>query len=94
MARLRSDASECPPELSRDLDDNTERLRHAIRAGAVGADFEDGFPKYVWVRVNGRLWEARHIRGPAGTYKAYGPLEEVDLPVDANGVLETLSGRE
>lgn len=78
---LRSDAAECPPELSRSLDENTRLLRQGIEAGCVGADFEDGFPRYVWVWVGETLYEARHMRGPAGTYKAY-PLEPLEHPKD------------
>ena len=90
--RLRSDASACPPELSIDLHANTESLRRAIKLRCVGADFENGFPKYVWAWVGGKLWEARHIRGPIGTYKAYGPLELVELPTDHDGLLEAARG--
>ena len=79
--RLRSDASKCPKELS-DMDELTVALREGIRGGCVGGGFEDGFPRYVWVFLNGELWEARHIRGPVGTYKGYGPLEEVEYPTD------------
>jgi len=85
--RLRSDASECPPTLSRDLAANTEHLKRGILAGCVGRDFEDGFPKYVWVWVDGELFEARHMRGPVGTYKAY-PLERIERPMDPHGLLE------
>ena len=85
--RLRSDASECPPELSTDLAANTGHLRRGIVAGCVGRDFEDGFPRYVWVWVDGQLYEARHMRGPVGTYKAY-PLEDVERPKDSQGMLE------
>jgi hypothetical protein len=88
VPRLRSDASECPPELSNDRDANTASLRRAIQLQCVGHDFENGFPKYVWAWVKGQLWEARHIRGPVGTYKAYGPLEEVDYPMDYDGLLK------
>lgn len=85
--RLRSDASECPPDLSQDLRANTEHLKRGILAKCVGRDFEDGFPKYVWVWVDDTLYEARHIRGPMGTYKAY-PLEPVERPKDNRGLLE------
>ena len=33
-----------------------------------------------------RLYEARHINGPRGTYKAY-PLEEIEYPIDPEGRL-------
>ncbi len=44
----------------------------------------------MWVK--GELWEARHIRGPVGTYKAYGPLEPVDHPLDRDGRLDDCRG--
>ena len=87
---LRSDASECPPELTLDLESNTAALRRAIRAGCVAAHFEDGFPKYVWGRINNQLYEARHMRGPVGTYKAY-PLEELETPRDPEGRLHQMA---
>lgn len=67
---------------------NTTALCNAIQLRCVGADFENGFPKYLWAWVGGELWEARHIRGPIGAYKAYGPLEVVDFPLDHDGLLE------
>jgi len=53
----------------------------------VGKDYEDGFPRYIWVWVDGALYEARHMRGPLGTYKAY-PLELIEKPADGDGMLE------
>ena len=86
--KLRSDASECPEDLSADPESNSDRLRAAIRAGCVSPDFQEGFPKYVWVWIRGELWEARHIRGPSGTYKAYGPLDAIEYPRDPTGRLD------
>lgn len=86
---LRSDASECPPDLSLTLEANTRALHEAIIAGCVGAQFEDGFPKYVWGWIGGQLYEARHIRGPVGTYKAF-PLDAIDTIEDSQGFLGRL----
>ena len=55
-------------------------------AGCVGAQFESGFPKYVWAWIGNTLYEARHINGPHGTYKAF-PLEAVETPHDPQGRL-------
>jgi hypothetical protein len=77
---LRSDASACDPRYN-DFEPITEALRTGIRRGCIAAIFEGGFPKYVWGWLDGQLYEARHINGPQGTYKAY-PLEEVDYPKD------------
>lgn len=77
---LRSDASKCDPCYT-EFESITEVLRVGIRRGCVGAIFEGGFPKYVWGWLDGRLYEARHINGPRGSYKAY-PLEEIEYPID------------
>ena len=82
---LRSDASECDPRHT-DFQEITEVLREAIRRGCIGAIFEGSFPKYVWGWMDGQLYEARHINGPQGTYKAY-PLEDLERPKDESGLL-------
>jgi hypothetical protein len=82
---LRSDASPCDPRYT-DMDALTRALRVAITRGCIGAIFEGGFPKYVWGCMDGRLYEARHINGPQGTYKAY-MLEELERPKDDEGRL-------
>jgi hypothetical protein len=38
-----------------------------------------GYPKYVWVVLDGVVYEARHISGPQGTYKGY-ELEPAEYP--------------
>ena len=76
---LRSDASKCEPAMTRDIARNTEALREGIRRCCTSSVFEDGFPKYVWTWADNDLYEARHIRGPAGTYKGY-RLETAEMP--------------
>ena len=83
---LRSDASRCDPRLGYYVVRFTQVLGDAIRRRCVGAIFEGNFPKYVWGWLDGRLYEARHINGPQGAYKAY-PLEEVEFPQDPEGLL-------
>ena len=85
--RLRSDATPCEVERTRDVGGNTEALREGIRRGCVSGVFEGGFPKYVWTWIGDELYEARHINGPRGTCKGY-RLEKVDRPVDPKGRLE------
>jgi hypothetical protein len=82
---LRSDASPCDPRYT-DFAALTEVLREAIRRRCIGAIFEGDFPKYVWGWLDGRLYEARHINGPQGTYKGY-PLKESEYPRDLSGLL-------
>jgi hypothetical protein len=82
---LRSDASPCDPQYT-DMEAITAVLREAILRGCIGAIIEGGFPKYVWGWMDGRLYEARHINGPQGTYKAY-ELQEFERPKDDHGRL-------
>ncbi len=76
---LRSDATPCDPQIS--FKEIGEVLELAIRRRCVSSTFERGFPKYVWGWLREQLYEARHINGPAGTYKGY-PIEEVEYPRD------------
>lgn len=84
---LRSDAYCCPPALTRDVERNTQYLRMGILKECVSSTFESGFPKYVWVRMDGEVFEARHINGPEGTYKGY-RLERAQYPEDPKARLE------
>jgi hypothetical protein len=83
---LRSDATRCEPEITADVQRNTQALRAGILHGCVGEIFEGGFPKYVWTWIDGNLYEARHINGPQGTYKGY-RLERDEFPLDPDGRL-------
>jgi hypothetical protein len=87
---LRSDAARCPAQLvGEHLADGCEgltpHLRDAILLGAVGEEI-GGYPKYVWVVLDGDVYEARHINGPIGDYKGY-RLEPAEYPEDPRGVL-------
>lgn len=84
--RLRSDASKCDPALTKDLARNTRALQEGILSECVSEDFEEGFPKYVWSWLDGSVYEARHIRGPQGTYKGY-KLSDEELPEDPENKL-------
>ena len=86
---LRSDATPCDPNIERH--EIKSVLREAIRRRCVSSVFEQGFPKYVWGWLGGALYEARHINGPAGTYKGY-RLEEVEHPRDPEGRLDWGNG--
>jgi hypothetical protein len=82
---LRSDASPCDPQYT-DMEAITRVLREAITRRCIGAIIEGEFPKYVWGWLDGRLYEARHINGPQGTYKAY-ELTDLERPKDDEGRL-------
>jgi hypothetical protein len=70
-------ASECPRGWSGA--EATHALRRAIADGQVSEVWEDGFPRFVWHRDNGVTYEARHTRGPVGTFHAY-PIEAIQAP--------------
>lgn len=74
----RGDASICPRERN-DLDLVTDWLRSAIRAGSVGGPWEDDFPRYVWHREEGTVFEARLVNRGDGSYKGY-PLTRDEWP--------------
>ena len=82
---LRSDATPCDPDIS--CDHIRSALAEGIRRGCVSDAVEQGLPKYVWGWLHGDLYEARHINGPAGTYKGYKLLES-EYPRDPMGRLK------
>ena len=41
----------------------------------------------AWGWIDGRLYEARHINGPAGTYKGY-EIEKAEYPEDPENRLD------
>ena len=75
--KLRSDASACPRNL--DFDKVLSWLRQAIRARYISADFDGSFPRYVWTRVEGRVYEARLSNSGLGVYKGY-PIHDHESP--------------
>jgi hypothetical protein len=70
-------ASACPKRWSDT--EATRVLRKAIADGNVSEAWEDGFPRYVWHRDGEITYEARHTRGPTGTFHAY-PIEAIQTP--------------
>ncbi len=87
---LRSDATPCDPNIEGDEVDAV--LREAIRRRCTSAVFEQGFPKYAWGWLDGHLYEARHINGPAGAYKGY-RLAESEHPRDPEQRLDWGTGK-
>ena len=82
---LRSDATPCDPKIK--WEEINAVLREAIRRRCTSARFEQGFPRYAWGWIGGDLYEARHINGPAGTYKGY-RLREAEYPDDSERRLD------
>jgi hypothetical protein len=75
--KVRSDASVCPRDL--DFDKVLDWLQRAIRARHVSADFDGDFPRYVWTRVEGQVYEARLSNSGPGAYKGY-PIHDHESP--------------
>ena len=75
---LRSDASPCPRDVSRDSAE--QWLRRAIAAGHVGAPWSpQPFPQYAWYRTDEVVYEARLTNAEQGAYKGY-PLDDFEAP--------------
>jgi hypothetical protein len=72
-------ASPCPRQWSDE--EATRTLRAAISRGKISDTWEDGFPKLVWHKDGNVFYEARHTRGPGGSFHAY-PVEDIELPRD------------
>ena len=87
---LRSNATPCDPAIEAGAINAV--LQEAIRRRCTSACFEQGFPKYVWGWLDGALYEARHINGPAGTYKGY-QLTASEYPRDPEQRLDWSSGK-
>lgn len=74
---LRSDASACPRGL--DFSEVEEWLREAVHSGTVSAVLDGDYPRYVWKRVGGQVYEARLSNAGLGQYKGY-PIEDHEAP--------------
>ena len=77
--RPRADATLCEPKF-KDAAVLTEWLASAVRAGQVGAPWEAGFPRYVWVWQDDQWFEARLVNQVLGQYKGYALGSDDDLP--------------
>lgn len=58
----------------------TAQLQDSLRAGTVGALWEGDFPRYVWGRIDGQVYEARLVNKVLGEYKGF-PLEDDEWPL-------------
>jgi len=74
-------ASPCPRRWTDE--EATTALRGALSNGHVSDRWENGFPRYVWRRDGNVLYEARHTRGPEGSFHAY-PIEDSQAPHGLN----------
>ncbi len=51
----------------------------AVARGDVSADTGGEFPRYIWTRVEGRVYEARLSNASLGQYKGY-PIQDFEAP--------------
>jgi hypothetical protein len=79
--RPRPDASICDRSLAQERDMITGWLRKAVRSGAYGEYRENGFPRYIWYKDGGVVYEGRLVNAGQGTYKGY-PLDPSEWPRD------------
>ncbi len=84
---LPSDAARCAPVYANRFDDLTRVLQDAVRLRCTSSEFERGFPKYVWGLLDGAVYEARHLSGRGGEYKAYKLEDPAEYPPDPEGRL-------
>ncbi len=75
--KLRSDASACPRGL--DFDEVETWLKKSVARGDVSADTLGEFPRYIWTRVEDRVYEARLSNAGLGQYKGY-PIHDFEAP--------------
>jgi len=71
----RPDATISPRELTQHRDKVQDLLQRAITNGWVGEPWEEGFPRYVWVREGNTIFEGRLTNQTLGEYKGY-PLTQ------------------
>lgn len=76
--RLRAKPASLCPRVWADAE-ATGALRRSIMDGRVSEVWEDGFPRFVWHLDGTVVYEARHTRGPHGTFHAY-PIESFQAP--------------
>jgi hypothetical protein len=76
--RPRADAAICNRNLAERQTQVTKWLKRAIRNGHC-AHWEGDFPRYVWHREAGTVYEARLVNQGNGQYKGY-PLNSGEWP--------------
>jgi len=73
-----ADATICDRRFLKQQDLITSWLQDAIRAGTFGEYWENGFPRYIWARHDGVVYEARLTN--IGEYKGWALSDESEWP--------------
>jgi hypothetical protein len=71
----------CDPRFANQQDLLTHWLQEAIRRGMIGKKWDGDFPRNVWLRQDGVVYEARLVNQVSGEYKGW-PLEDFEIPED------------
>jgi hypothetical protein len=75
----RATASLCDPRFANQQELLTHWLREAIENGQVSSRWDGDFPRNVWIRKEGVVYEGRLVNQGTGAYKGW-PLEEFEVP--------------
>lgn len=75
----RADASICDRSLAEDQERVRGWLEKALRRKVVSARWEGCFPRYVWYKEGGTVYEGRLVNSVQGWYKGY-PLNPEEWP--------------
>ena len=75
----RADASICPEKLTGKLKQVITMLKQGLRKGAVSEFWEGTFPRYVWYKDDGMVYEGRLVNKENGEYKGY-PFNRSEWP--------------
>lgn len=69
--RPRADCELCPPEYHDQQKEMTRWLKEAIRSSKISGPWENGFPRYVWVKKDNKVFVARLTNQGLGHYKGW-----------------------
>lgn len=72
----------CDPSFLNRFEELNDWLRQSIREGIVGGPdpWEGGYPRYVWRRVEGKVYQARLFDQGHGYYKGWELEDPRDWP--------------
>lgn len=75
----RATATLCDPKFANQQEMLTGWVREAIEMGQVSSKWDGEFPRNVWLKKDGVVYEARLVNRENGEYKGW-PLEDFEIP--------------
>jgi hypothetical protein len=85
LPRPRADATICDVALNDRAEDIRRWLQDGIRHQSFGPPWEDGFPRYVWCKIDDTVYEARLVNRGLGQYKGW-QLNHDEWPDGINNI--------